>query len=309
MTKVAAIQMVSGGDTAANMSRAAVLLAQAKNNGAELVVLPEMFTCIGNRSQAHNAIQYKNQQDSISALAELAKQQQLWLVAGSIPYVDQAVEDLCDNSVANDSAENTAAEKDNATFPKPFARCIVFNSDGAIEASYDKIHLFDALVAEDAVASPQHQKKQKQYRESDYYTAGESIVVIPTPFGRLGLAICYDLRFPELFRIMFQREVDFIALPSAFTAATGKAHWQTLLQARAIENHCYIIAANQGGIHDDGRETFGHSMVVDPWGDIQAQIEDGEGVVNGLIDLSYRQSIRERMPCHAHQKIVLVEKL
>lgn len=297
MTKVAAIQMVSGGDTAANMSRAAALLAQAKNNGAELVVLPEMFSCIGSRSQAQNAIQYKNQQATIGALAALAKQQQLWLVAGSIPYMDQSIEDVSGN----------AADNNKAISPKPFARCIVFNSEGAIEASYDKIHLFDAMVSESDLASPQHQ--EKQYRESDYYAAGESIVVIPTPFGRLGLAICYDLRFPELFRIMFQREVDFIALPSAFTAATGKAHWQTLLQARAIENHCYIIAANQGGVHDDGRETFGHSMVVDPWGEIQAQIEEGEGVVAGQIDLGYRQAIRERMPCHAHQKIMLVEKL
>ncbi len=268
MTKVAAIQMASGPNVGANLIEAGRLISDAAKAGAKLVVLPENFSIMGNSEQ--DKIKVKEQPGSgpmQDFLREQAKKHKVWLVGGTIPLAAS-----CDEKVR--------------------ASCLVINDQGEQVARYDKIHLFDVAIAESG----------ESYTESDTLEAGDKVVVVDTPFGKLGLAICYDLRFPEMFRAMVDHGVEVIVIPSAFTAITGKAHWEPLIRARAIENLSYVIASDQGGYHVSGRETHGDSMVVDAWGNVLDRLYRGSGVVLADINLDQLRSVRSTFPSLSHRK-------
>lgn len=268
LIRAAVVQMVSTDTIAENLQTAAKLVRQAVREGAQLLVLPENFALFSS-GRLFDASQHEasNAGPMRSFLAATAREHGVWLVGGSLPLP--------------------------AAAQKVYAASFVLDPEGVERACYRKVHLFDAEVGD----------AQGQYRESDTLTAGDDVVSVTSPFGKLGLSICYDLRFPELYRALFQQGVDLITVPSAFTERTGRAHWQPLLQARAIENCCYILAPNQGGQHTAKRATWGHSMIVDPWGKVLAQCEQGEGIAIADIDLAYLSDLRRRMPVHAHQRI------
>ena len=270
--RAAVIQMVSSDDVAANLQVAAELMRQAASEGANLLVLPENFALF-----SASKLLAASQQEATNAgplrafLAASAREHGVWLIGGSIPLP--------------------------AAAQKVYAACLVVDPNGIEQACYRKIHLFDAEVGD----------AQGQYKESDTLAAGDEVVSVTMPLAKLGLSICYDLRFPELYRAMFQQGIDMITVPSAFTERTGRAHWQPLLQARAIENSCYVLAPNQGGQHTPKRVTWGHSMIVNPWGEVLAQCEQGEGFAIADIDLDQLRDLRQRMPLHQHQKIKVPE--
>jgi nitrilase len=269
MTVVAALQMVSGPDIEANLQTAERLISQAAAAGAQLVVLPENFALMGIKETDKLAAQELEGDGPIQAfLASQAIHHQLWLVGGTLPLAVQA---------AN----------------KVRAACLLFDPQGRLAARYDKIHLFDVQVV----------GSQESYRESATIEPGHRPVVAATPFGRLGLAVCYDLRFPELFRALLDQDMEILALPAAFTAITGRAHWETLLRARAIENLCYVIASAQGGWHANGRETYGDSMVIDPWGVILERLASGPGVVLACLDRHRLQTVRQQFPALSHRRL------
>ena len=269
MSRVAAIQMASGPNVNANLLEAERLIARAAKAGAKLVVLPENFSIMGMTEYDKVKVRETDGKGPMqSFLSDVAVRHGIWVVGGTVPMA------------ARDPAKVNAA-------------CLVYNDKGQRVARYDKIHLFDVLLTE----SGEH------YNESSTIESGGDVVVIDTPFGRLGLAICYDLRFPELFRRMVQENVEIIAIPSAFTAITGRAHWETLVRARAIENLSYVIAAAQGGYHANGRETHGDSMIVDPWGIVQDRLPRGSGVVVSDIDLHRLADIRRSFPALEHRRI------
>ncbi|MDP1872333.1 MAG: carbon-nitrogen hydrolase family protein [Gallionella sp.] len=263
--KVAAIQMASGPNVAGNLSEAKRLIARAAEQGARLVVLPEFFAIMGMKEQDKVAVREIAGTGPIQKfLSDTARQHKIWLVGGSIPLA-ASVPDKVLNS------------------------CLVFNDEGLQVARYDKIHLFNLSMGNES------------YDEAQTIEAGNQVVVVDTPFGRIGLAICYDLRFPELFRAM--KEVDLIVLPAAFTETTGKMHWEILVRARAIENLAYVIASAQGGYHVNGRETHGNSMIVGPWGRILDRLPRGSGVVMAEVNPSYQASLRTGLPALQHRKI------
>jgi len=268
MHKVAAIQMVSGAEVEANLVQAAALLEQAAEQGARLALLPECFAAFGSKALADiGAAEFEGTGPIRPFLREQARRLGLWIIAGSIPL---------------------PAEREG----KPFASCLVIDDKGVELARYDKLHLFDVEVA-DATRS---------YRESRDYAAGNRVVLVDTPVGRVGLSICYDLRFAELYLALRQAGADLLVVPSAFTAVTGAAHWQVLLRARAIETQCYILAANQGGRHPNGRETFGHSCLIDPWGVVLGAVDSGPGLICETLDPHYLKRIREQMPVAEHRR-------
>ena len=279
LPRIAALQMVSGNDLNENLQAADRLIAEAAEAGAELLVLPETFAMFSARAQ-----QALGQQEaSVNAvvrpfIAEQAKRRGVWIVAGTIP-------------LAPDGSTQAGSER-------VLSSCFVVNDNGEECARYDKMHLFDVDVAD----------QQGSYRESDTFLAGDQVVVVDTPFGRLGLAVCYDIRFPELFRAMFVQGVDIIAIPSAFTLLTGQAHWLPLLRARAIENQCYIIGANQGGVHSKSRSTSGQSAIVDGWGNVLSAAELGECCVIAEMDLPQLQQQRTAMPISQHQRFEVTRK-
>jgi nitrilase len=263
--KVAAIQMASGPNVEGNLNEARRHIAKAVEQGAKLVVLPEFFAIMGMDEQDKLKVREQAGQGNIQQfLSETARKHKIWLVGGSIP--------LAGNSP--DKVRNS---------------CLVFDETGAQVARYDKIHLFNLTLGNEA------------YNEAQTIEAGNQVVVVDSPFGRIGLAVCYDLRFPELFRAM--KDVDIIVLPSAFTATTGKMHWEPLVRARAIENLSYFIAAAQGGYHVNGRETHGHSMIVDPWGRIMDELQRGSGVVIADVNPSYQASLRKSLPALTHRTL------
>ncbi len=267
MTMLAAIQMISEPEVDANLATAAEWLAQAADRGAQLAVLPENFARMGHRDRDLLAVQETPGAGPIQDfLAEQAARHRLWLVGGTIP--------LC-----------TPAGQ------RVRAACLLFDDQGRQVARYDKVHLFDVQVV----------GSQERYAESATIEAGDRYVVADTPFGRLGLAVCYDLRFPEQFRAMVDQGMDILALPAAFTASTGAAHWETLLRARAIENQCIVIAAGQGGRHANGRETFGDSLVIDPWGLILNRLAWGPGLVMARLDRAFLAQIRQQFPSLQHR--------
>jgi predicted amidohydrolase len=266
--RVAAIQMGSGPDVGENLSRAAELLAASAAAGAELVVLPENFACMPDRDTDRLRIAEDDGAGPIQDfLCRSSRELGLWIVGGTLPI-------------------RCAADT------RPAAACLVFDAEGQRRARYDKIHMFDVALPD----------REESYRESDTIQPGESIVVLDSPVGRLGLAVCYDLRFPELFRRMLDRGMEVVSLPAAFTAHTGRAHWQTLLQARAIENLCWVVAAAQGGRHPNGRETWGDSMIVEPWGTVMDRRRSGAGIVVADIDLERQARVRRQFPVLNHRK-------
>lgn len=269
MSKVAAIQMASGPNVGSNLIEAGRLISMAADAGAGLVVLPENFAIMGVSEYDKVKVREADGKGPIQDfLAEQARKHGVWLVGGTIPLV------------AHDADKISGA-------------CLLFNEQGHRVARYDKIHLFDVEVPETG----------EKYIESETIEPGNHAQVVDTPFGRLGLAVCYDLRFPELFRKMVDQGMEILALPSAFTAITGSAHWETLLRARAIENLCYVIAAAQGGYHVGGRETYGHSMVVNPWGVVLDRLPSGSGFVVADLDMGYLRTTRRNFPVLAHRKM------
>ena len=268
MPIMAAIQMVSGPQVAENLAAAAERLAQAADRGAQLAVLPENFALMGRQERDKLAVREAEGAGPIQDfLAEQAARHRLWLVGGTIPL-------------------HAPGEEHRVR-----AACLLYDEHGQQVARYDKVHLFDVQVVGSA----------ERYAESATIAPGNRYVVADTPWGRLGLAVCYDLRFPEQFRALADQGMEILALPAAFTAATGAAHWEILLRARAIENQCYVIAAAQGGVHANGRETFGDSLVIDPWGLILDRLAWGPGVALARIDRGFLEEIRQQFPALAHR--------
>jgi nitrilase len=265
MTTVAAIQMVSTPDVAENIDTARRLVAQAAAGGATLVSLPEYWPIMGMSDTDKVAHAEPDGAGPIQAfMAGAAREHQIWLVGGTLPLVS-----------------GDAGRVMNAT--------MVYNPDGDLVERYDKIHLFG------------FNKGAESYDEARTIVPGAQVGSFEAPFGRVGLSVCYDLRFPELYRAM--GECALIVVPAAFTHTTGRAHWEVLLRARAIENQCYVLAAAQGGTHRNGRRTYGHSMLVDPWGEVKALLEEGEGVIEGALDMDFLASVRESLPALKHRKL------
>lgn len=268
MSKCAAIQMASSPNVRSNLLEAEKLIAEAAKAGAKLVALPENFAIMGvdefDKNKQKEVDGTGPIQDFLSAVA---KKYAVWVVGGTIPL---------------------AADDEN----KVRAACLVYNDLGERVARYDKIHLFDVSVPSTG----------EQYHESNSIEAGDKPLVIDTPFGKLGIAVCYDLRFPELFRDMADMGMDILVIPAAFTSETGAAHWEVLLRARAIENLCYVIAPNQGGFHLNGRKTFGHSMIIDPWGIVLDCYKTGGGFVSANIDHERLEKVRASFPVLKHRR-------
>ncbi len=273
MSRVAAIQMNSDADVSVNLERATPLIERAARGGAQLVVLPENFAIMplndGDRLKVAEDLGSGPIQEYLSAQA---KNTGTWIVGGTMPM-------------------STARPG------KCSATCLVYAPDGARVARYHKIHLFDVSISDN-----------ERYKESDFFEPGadsdENLVTLDTPAGCLGLTICYDVRFPELYRTLTSRGAELFSVPSAFTATTGRAHWEVLLRARAIENLAYVIAPGQSGTHINGRETFGHSMIIDPWGRILDRLtEEKEGIAFADIELDQLRSLRQRFPTINHRRL------
>ena len=274
MTKIAAIQMASGTNVSANLNEISRQILSAAKAGAKLIVLPENFAIMG----LQDADLVKVAEDEGTGpiqdfLSEQAKNNKIWIVAGTVPI---------------------KLNSDNVNYEnKVYAACLVYNEKGEVVSRYDKIHLFDVHL----------EITSETYNESETIEAGNKAVVVDTPFGKVGLAICFDLRFPELFRQLVLLGAEIIVLPSAFTAITGKAHWEVLLRARAIENLCYVVASAQGGYHVNGRQTHGDSMIIDPWGTILDHLPQGSGYVIADVDIENVNNIRKNFPVLKNRKI------
>lgn len=267
MSKVALIQMTSGPDPQDNLVFVEQQLQAMQGQQVDWVVLPENAIILGERQDYHQHAEPLNQGPLQSMLAKLAADYQVWLVVGSFPIrVDDKVK----------------------------TSCLVFSAEGKLQADYDKLHMFDVDVADG------HQ----QYRESDTFLAGERVVVTQTPFATIGLSICYDVRFPALFQQLRSQGADVIVVPAAFTYVTGQAHWEPLLRSRAIETQCWIVAVGQTGTHPCGRQTWGHSMVIDPWGNVVESLPETAGYITVTIDTKINQDIRDRMPVMQHARFV-----
>lgn len=263
--KIAAIQMVSTPLLAQNLMTAASLLQQAREDGAQLLLLPEYWPVMGMHDTDKLALAETAGVGAIQDfLCATAQSLDAWIIAGTIPLV---------------SPDSN----------KVFNSTLVYNPQGQVVARYDKIHLFG------------FSKDAESYEEAKTIVAGQKVVSFETDFGRIGLSVCYDLRFPELYRAM--GVCTLMVVPAAFTHTTGQAHWEILLRARAIENQCYVLAAAQGGRHANGRRTWGHSMLIDPWGKIIALLPEGEGFVSGELDQTLLKSIRESLPALKHRKL------
>lgn len=269
MSKVAAIQMTSGADVARNLDAAQALLRGARQQGASVAVLPENFAFMGRGEAAKLDVAEEAGHGPIQDfLAAAARQYGFWIVGGTVPV-----------KVPGEA--------------RVAAACLVFDDQGRQVARYDKIHLFDVDVP----------GKLESHRESKAVRPGSQPVVLDTPVGRLGLAVCYDVRFPELFRHLLAEGAEWFSLPSAFTVPTGRAHWELLLRTRAVENLCYLVAAAQSGLHENGRETYGDSMIVEPWGRIVARLPRGTGVITAELDLERQRRLRQDFPAVDHRRL------
>ena len=267
MPLIAAIQMTSGPDVFANLKDARALLEDAADRGARLAALPENFAFMGLSDADKRRVAEDDGRGPIQDfLAESARRLGLWLVGGTVPLRGSA-----DGRVA--------------------AASLVYDATGQRRARYDKIHLFDIQVP----------GRAESYRESANVAPGSTPVVVETPVGQLGLSVCYDVRFPELFRRLSAAGAELLAVPSAFTEPTGRAHWETLLRARAIENLCCVIAPAQSGYHPNGRETYGDSMIVDHWGRVLDRLPRGRGCVIGEVDLAQQRRDRDSFPSLTHR--------
>ena len=263
--KVAAIQMVSSPDVSENMAQARALIEQAVGQGARLVLLPEYWSILGMRDTDKVAVAESFGSGSMQQwLAQTAGEFGIWLVGGTMPLVSPEPE-------------------------KVLNTCLVHGPGGELLSRYDKIHLFGFTRGEES------------YNESRTITAGSNPATFEMPLGRVGLSICYDLRFPELYRAM--GTCALMVVPSAFTYTTGQAHWEILLRARAIENQCYVLAAAQGGRHRNGRRTWGHTMLVDPWGEVLSVLPEGEGFVIGEMQAGVLDKTRQSLPALQHRRL------
>jgi nitrilase len=261
--RVAAVQMISGGDVAANLAHAGPLIEQAAGKGARLVVLPEYFGVLGARATDKVlAREYEGSGPQQDFLAGEARRHGIWLIGGTVPLA-------CEDPTRVRSA------------------CLVYGPNGERIARYDKIHLFAFARGEE------------RYDEGRTIEPGTARGTFDAPCGRVGLSVCYDLRFPELYRGM--GDLALLLVPSAFTATTGAAHWHLLLRARAVENQCYVLAAAQGGLHPNGRSTYGHSLLIDPWGEIVDELAEGPGVVIGDVDPDRIAEVRAQLPALSHR--------
>ena len=265
--KIAAIQMVSGPQVDANLQVAGRLLAEAADAGAQLAALPEYFCLMGRRDSDKLDIAEAPGDGPIQAfLADAARRHGIWLVGGTLPV-------RCGDPL------------------RVFNRCTVWAPDGSLAAQYDKIHLFS------------FEQGEERYDEGRAQLAGDAPVALQAGPLRLGLSVCYDLRFPELYRALMTPPCDLLSVPSAFTVSTGRAHWELLLRARAVENQCYMVAPAQGGQHPNGRRTWGHSLIVDPWGEVLAMQPEGEGVVLAEVDRERLSDVRRRLPALRHRRL------
>ena len=267
--RAAAAQLCAGDDRAANLERAAELARQAAAEGAQLFSLPECFAFIGRRMADKLAVAESLEEPGpiLSAIRAMAREHRMWVAAGGVP-------------------ERMAGAED-----RVFNTLVLVDPEGETRSVYRKIHLFDV-----------HIPGRAELRESSSTAAGAEPVVADTPLARLGLSICYDLRFPELYRqLACDGAAQVLLVPAAFTAHTGAAHWHTLLRARAIENQCFVIAAAQHGKHGPTRESYGHSIIIDPWGAVLAEVAEGDGVAVADIDLGRLAEVRAQMPCHEHR--------
>ena len=263
--KIGAVQMVSTPVVAENFDAARRLVAHAAQHGARLVLLPEYWALMGMHKA--DKVGHAEQHDGgpiQQCMAELAREHRIWLIGGTLPMI----------ASAPDKVMNTM---------------MVYGPDGERMMRYDKIHLFSFT------------KGDESYDEARTIAAGAEVATFEAPFGRVGLSVCYDLRFPELYRAM--GDCSLIVVPAAFTYTTGQAHWEILLRARAIENQCYVLAAAQGGLHRNGRRTWGHSMLIDPWGEIKAVLAEGEGVVLGDIEPHRLERVRDSLPALKHRRL------
>ncbi|MEO5340706.1 MAG: carbon-nitrogen hydrolase family protein [Magnetococcus sp. MYC-9] len=268
--RAAVIQLCTTADREENLRLADHWMVLAVQQGAGLLVLPENFSFMG-RSDEERRRHWESRDDtpSLSFLQAFSRRHRVWIVGGSIPMR------LADSNKVHNS-------------------CFVVDAEGEIRGRYDKIHLFDAELG-----------GETPYRESDTVLAGQQAVVVESPFGRLGLTICYDLRFPELFRALVQQGATLFTVPAAFTRTTGQAHWEVLLRARAIENFSYVLAAGQGGTHVNGRHTFGHSLIVEPWGEVVARCADGPGFALAELHPERVAQSRRRVPCLHHRTLFM----
>ena len=267
MVKIALFQSQTGIDPAANAARLADAVREAAEGGAAMLFTPEMSGLLDrDADRAAKNVRLEENDEVLAALREAAHKHGIWVHIGSLAVRTEG------RQLAN--------------------RAFVIDPRGEIRARYDKIHLFDVDLP-----------TGESWRESNVYTHGqEAVIVDGTPVGKLGLTICYDLRFPALFARLAEANADVIAVPAAFTVPTGKAHWEVLLRARAIEAGLFIVAAAQSGHHDDGRNTYGHSLVVDPWGEVLLDMEDGPGLAFAEIELSRITDVRSRVPALSHRR-------
>ena len=271
MGTVAAIQMTSGHVVEDNLAAAAKLLREAKDRGAEIACLPENFSFIGLKDADKLEVAEADGEGPVQDfLSRTARELKLWILGGSTPIKGDS-----ERRVANSS--------------------LLYDAAGRRVARYDKIHLFDVTVP----------GRNERYLESKHVTAGDSLVVADTPVGRLGMSVCYDMRFPELYRALVSRGAQWLAMPAAFTVPTGLAHWETLLRARAIENLCYVVAPAQAGTHTSGRETYGDTLIVDYWGEVLARLAHGAGVITAEFDLALETETRARFPALENRRLQL----
>jgi predicted amidohydrolase len=269
MGKVAAIQMTSGHIVADNLTAAAALLTEAKDAGADIACLPENFCFIGLKDADKLAIAEADGNGPVQQfLSDTARRLKMWILGGTIVLRGDTPTRVANSSLLIDDA-------------------------GKRVARYDKIHLFDVTIP----------GRNEQYRESSHVMPGREPVLADTPVGRLGLSVCYDMRFPELYRELVAQGAEWLAMPAAFTVPTGRAHWETLLRARAIENLCYVVAPAQSGMHSSGRETYGDSLIVDYWGQVLSRLAKGTGVITADIDLGKQAESRVRFPALANRQL------
>jgi nitrilase len=268
--QVAAIQMTSTMDVKENFLMTQRLLEQAAAKGSILAVLPENFAFLGQGPDFKKARLVIQEDLGVGPiqdfLANTAKRLNLWIIAGSIPIKSSDV-------------------------LRPYAACLVFNAKGECVAHYNKMHLFDVVLSD-----------TEQYRESESITPGDECVVVQTPVGKMGLSICYDLRFPEFYRLLVEKGAEILALPAAFTLTTGKMHWDVLIRALAIQQFSYVIAAGQTGIHGMGRQTYGHSAIISPKGEVLSQLSEEVGVITAEVDLDDLAQYRKRIPVLENNK-------
>jgi deaminated glutathione amidase len=271
MGNVAAIQMTSSHDVAENLASAAALLREAKDAGALVACLPENFSFIGLKDADKLQVAEADGNGPVQAfLSDTARRLKMWILGGTIVIRTKDA-----SRVANSS--------------------LLIDADGERVARYDKIHLFDVTIP----------GRNEQYRESNHVLRGRNPVIADTPVGKLGLSVCYDMRFPELYRELVSQGAEWLAMPAAFTVPTGQAHWETLLRARAIENLCYVVAPAQSGLHTSGRETYGDSLIVDYWGQVLSRLAKGTGVITADIDLASQAESRARFPALDNRQLGL----